>query len=65
MSYLTLRSSYIYFTLHSITFISYIWPFGDSHYADVALGENEFDTPGIWYRHCSGKCVSNSIIMLL
>ena len=47
MSYLTLRSSYIYFTLHSITFISYIWPFGDSHYADVALGENEFDTPGV------------------
>ena len=47
MSYLTLRSSYIYFTLHSITFISYIWPFGDSHYADVALGENEFDTPAL------------------
>ena len=44
MSYLTLRSS---FTLHSITFISYIWPFGDSHYADVALGENEFDTPAL------------------
>lgn len=24
-----------------------IWPFEGNHYADVALGENEFDTPGV------------------
>ena len=26
---------------------SYIWPFEGNHWADVALGENEFDTPDL------------------
>ena len=29
-----------------VTFISYIWPFEDSRYADVALSEDEFESSG-------------------
>jgi len=29
---------------------SYIWPFEGNHYTDVALGENEFDTPELKVR---------------
>ena len=55
-----LRSSYIYYTLNLVTFIlfySYIRPFEGNHYADVALGENEFDTPGLEARQLgTGFC---------
>ena len=53
-SYLALSSCYICFILryhvklHWVTIMSSVWPFADSHYADVALGENEFDTPALY-----------------
>ena len=36
-----LRSSYMF------TVLNYIWPFEGNLEADVAPGENEFDTPGL------------------
>ena len=36
-----LRSSYIY------TVLKLFWPFEGNHKADVAPGENEFDSPGL------------------
>ena len=30
---------------------SYNWPFEGNHNADMALSENEFDTPAVEYRH--------------
>lgn len=29
--------------------LSYIWPFDNNHYADVAIGGTEFDTPALKY----------------
>lgn len=46
MSYLTLRSSYIYFALHLVSYKLQL-ALCDSYYADVALGENEFDTSAL------------------
>jgi hypothetical protein len=31
-----------------------MWPFEGNHYADVAPGENEFDTPGLEGPGCLG-----------
>lgn len=36
---------YHYIWFEFATFRSSTWPFEDSHDADAALGENEFDTP--------------------
>ena len=49
-----------YIRLNLVTFISYIWPFEDSHYADMALSENEFDTPDLIQLHMSPPGTPNA-----